>query len=229
MTLRILFLLLVVSGAVDLLASDPPRLLSQAAPASSLASVAPRAPGDVNPPPANDPAVPINEHEAWIEEWKRSWSVEGLPPDAPREGTLITVDTSKNVVYLFRDGAFIAKAPAATGMDKMLEHGARKWLFRTPRGIHRVLRKVESPVWRKPDWAYVEEGKKIPPPDHPSRLVKGKLGKYALDLGEGIMIHGTREKNSLGKKASHGCIRVGDEMLEHVWRASSVGTPVYIF
>ena len=214
---KIFFLLLLTGSSLSLAAEDSVRIISAAPPASALADAVPRRPEPPEPPP--DPV------QSWIE----SWEVEGLPPDAPREGVLITVDTTRNVLYLFRDAQLVGKAPAATGLDKMLTKGMQRWLFRTPRGIHPVVRKIVDPVWVKPDWAYVEEGKRIPPPDHPSRRVPGKLGKFALDLGDGIMIHGTKELNSLGKKASHGCIRLGPDMLSTVYREASVGTPVYIF
>jgi lipoprotein-anchoring transpeptidase ErfK/SrfK len=155
--------------------------------------------------------------------------VEGLPPEAPREGTVITVDLSKNTAYLIRDGEIVNRAPAATGSGKLLKKGRRIWLFYTPRGRHSVIRKIVDPVWTKPDWAFVEAGEPIPPPDSPKRHVKGHLGKYALDLGDGIMIHGTDEIDSLGKKASHGCIRLPGKMLKEVYNAAEVGTEVYIF
>lgn len=160
---------------------------------------------------------------------KPAESVEGLPPEAPREGTVITVDVSTNTAYLFQDGALVAKSPATTGSEKMLERGNDVWLFHTPRGRHKVLRKIVDPVWRKPDWAFIEVGEKVPPADSPKRMVKGKLGKYALDLGEGILIHGTDDPASIGKKASHGCVRLPDRMLARVWKAAAVGTEVYIF
>ncbi|HUP66548.1 MAG TPA: L,D-transpeptidase [Thermoanaerobaculia bacterium] len=154
---------------------------------------------------------------------------EGLPADAPLEGTLITIDTTENVLYLFRDGELVKKDVAATGMDKVLKKGKRTWLFRTPRGIHKVLRKIVDPIWTKPDWAFIEKGQAVPPMSSPKRKEKGVLGKYALDLGDGILIHGTKELKSLGTKASHGCIRLGPEMLETIFREADVGTQVYIF
>jgi L,D-transpeptidase ErfK/SrfK len=155
--------------------------------------------------------------------------IEGLPADAPKADTLITVDVSTNTAYLFNDGELVAKAPAATGTGKVLKKGKKIWAFHTPRGHMKVLRKIADPVWRKPDWAFVEAGEPIPPPNSKSREVRGHLGKYALDLGDGIMIHGTDEIDSLGRKASHGCVRLGNEMLERVWQATKVGTDVYIF
>ena len=154
---------------------------------------------------------------------------EGLPPDAPRTGTLITVDVAANRIYLFQDGQLVDRSMVATGSGKVLKKGKRTWLFHTPRGRMKVLRKIENPIWTKPDWAFVEDREPIPPPDSPKRQVKGHLGKYALDLGDGIMIHGTEDPRSFGKRVSHGCIRVPAGMLETVWKATTVGTDVYIY
>jgi lipoprotein-anchoring transpeptidase ErfK/SrfK len=154
---------------------------------------------------------------------------EGWPNDTPAERIVLTVDTATNRAYLFRDGELVRADKAATGMDKTLRSGDRTWLFRTPRGRHRVLSKIVDPIWYKPDWAFVEEKKPIPPQNSPKRLQKGKLGKYALDLGDGILVHGTDDPKSLGRKASHGCIRLGDRMMEEVFKASSVGMLVYVY
>ena len=155
--------------------------------------------------------------------------IEGLPPEAPRQGIAITIDVSTNTAYLVQDGQIVVKSPAATGNERTLEHGDDMWQFHTPRGHLKVLRKIEDPVWRKPDWAFIEAGEPVPPPDSPKRLVKGHLGKYALDLGDGILIHGTDDIRSIGKRASHGCIRLPDKMLTTLWKTAKVGTDVYIF
>lgn len=156
-------------------------------------------------------------------------SIAGLPDEAPRAGTVVTVDVSTNTIYLFRDAKLVRKSPAATGSGKTLETDEDIWLFYTPRGHMKVRGKIKDPVWRKPDWAFVEAGERVPPPDSPKRLVKGKLGKYALNLGEGILIHGTDDADSIGKYASHGCIRVPNAMLETLWKNVPIGTDVYVF
>jgi L,D-transpeptidase-like protein len=154
---------------------------------------------------------------------------EGLPDDAPRSGVVITVDVSRNHAYLFRDGELLTDGPAATGTEKILEHGDDLWLFHTPRGHLKVLRKIVDPIWVKPDWAFIEAGERIPPPNSPKRQVKGHLGKYALALGEGILIHGTDDPHSIGRYASHGCIRLPNDLLRKIWNVTKVGTDVYIF
>jgi len=156
-------------------------------------------------------------------------SANGLPPEAPRQGIVITVDVSRNHAYLFQDGQLVADGLAATGKETVLEHGDDMWIFHTPRGHLKVVRKIEDPVWTKPDWAFIEAGEKIPPPDSPKRQTRGVMGKYALSLGEGIFIHGTDDPDSLGKYASHGCIRLPSDLMKKVWKVAKVGTDVYIF
>jgi len=155
--------------------------------------------------------------------------VEGLPDDAPRSGPVVTVDVATNTLYLFRDGQLVRKSAAATGSEKTLDNGDDEWQFHTPRGHLKVLGKIKDPVWRKPDWAFIEAGERVPPPDSPKRLVKGHLGKYALNLGDGIMIHGTDDADSIGKYVSHGCIRVPNDMLETLWKNVPVDAPVVVY
>ncbi len=156
-------------------------------------------------------------------------AIEGLPDEAPRTGNVITIDVSTNRAYFFRDGELVKSSAAATGSDKVLRKGRKVWWFRTPRGRHTVVRKVKDPVWTKPDWAFVEEGRKVPPPDSPLRRERGTMGKYALDLGDRVMIHGTNDPKSIGRRVSHGCIRLPNDMLSLLWKEVAVGTEVYIF
>jgi L,D-transpeptidase YbiS len=105
---------------------------------------------------------------------------------------------------------------------------ARRWVFDTPRGQFKVLQKIADPVWKKPDWAFVEEGKPIPKRDE-DRMDYGTLGEYSFQLGDGYMIHGTLYERLLGRSVTHGCIRVGRDDLRKVWQLVPVGTPVYIY
>ena len=132
---------------------------------------------------------------------------EGLPPEAPRSGTIITIDVSTNTAYLFRDGELVRKSSAATGSDKVLRKGRKVWWFRTPRGKHEVVRKIADPVWTKPDWAFVEEGKPIPPPDSPLRKEKGTMGKYALDALEKAIAHGFKDAKHLETDEDYANVR----------------------
>ncbi len=86
---------------------------------------------------------------------------------------------------------------------------------------------AENPIWRKPDWAFLQNG--LTPPTNPEdRLAANELGDYSLDLGDGLYIHGTLYTRLLGMNVTHGCIRVGDEALEQIYRTVAIGTPVFI-
>jgi hypothetical protein len=69
----------------------------------------------------------------------------------------------------------------------------------------------------------------IPPFTTLNRRVHGELGRFALDLGDGYMIHGTPDESSVGKKATHGCLRLHDEDIEWMYQHVKEGTPVYVY
>ena len=145
-------------------------------------------------------------------------------------GTYIVVDQTQNRLYLMNGTTITRTAVCSAGSGMVLSDwgGKRKWVFDTPRGMFKVRTKISDPIWRKPDWEFVSEGKPLPtnPAD---RFESGTLGKYALYLEDGYMIHGTLYTRLLGRSVTHGCIRLGPEDLQAVWDGAPVGTPVYIF
>jgi L,D-transpeptidase YbiS len=101
-------------------------------------------------------------------------------------------------------------------------------VFATPTGRFEILSKTKNPVWKKPDWAFIEEGQPIPK-DPSERFAYGELGEYALALGDGYLIHGTLYERLLGRSVTHGCIRLGRDDLRKLYASTRVGTAVYIF
>jgi hypothetical protein len=69
----------------------------------------------------------------------------------------------------------------------------------------------------------------IPPVGSKNRKVQGELGKYKLDTGGGVLLHGTPHQTSIGKAATHGCLRLRDEDIEWLYDYVPVGTKVYIY
>lgn len=69
----------------------------------------------------------------------------------------------------------------------------------------------------------------VPPVGSKNRKVEGILGKYKLDTGAGILLHGTPHKSSIGKAATHGCLRLRDEDIEWLYDYVPVGTRIYIY
>jgi len=146
------------------------------------------------------------------------------------KGVYIVVDTYRNRLRLVDRGKAIREAVCSTGTGIVLRdpRNGRQWVFDTPMGERVVERKVTHPVWAKPDWAFIEEGY-LPPKDPNERFDNQSLGDYALYIGDGFIIHGTLFKSLLGRRVTHGCIRLGDEDLEFLYRHAPIGTHVYLY
>jgi L,D-transpeptidase YbiS len=146
-------------------------------------------------------------------------------------GPYIVINQTHNRLYLKRGKETVHEAVCSAGSGMVLNEPSgrqRTWTFDTPRGRFKVLNKVENPVWKKPDWAFVEEGKPLPKRDD-ERIEYGMLGEYAMHFGNGYMIHGTLYERMLGRSVTHGCIRLGRDDLRVVYKGTPPGTPIYIF
>ncbi len=145
-------------------------------------------------------------------------------------GIYIVVDSGMNRLYLKKGNKTIHEAVVSCGSGNILKDpsGKRQWVFDTPMGDYSVKSKNTSPIWTRPDWAFIEEGEAIPknPKD---RREEGVLGDYALGFGNGYFIHGTLYTRLLGRNVSHGCIRVGDKDLKIIYDAAELGTRIFIF
>lgn len=149
-------------------------------------------------------------------------------------GFYVIVDTAANRLYVKKGEETVRTAVVSCGSGEVLKDpkdpkGKKQWVFDTPRGEFAIKYKVKNPVWIKPDWAFIEEGEKIPPAGSEDRKEGGTLGDYALGLGNGYFIHGTLYTRLLGRNVTHGCIRVGDADLEYVYKTIPIGSKVYIY
>lgn len=142
----------------------------------------------------------------------------------------LIINTTNNTFELYKNNEIIRKGRCSTGSFIHLEVDSTKsFTFETPKGVMTVQNKVVDPVWTKPDWAFIEEGLPVPPPGHSSRREANVLGKYALKLGDGYMIHGTLYQRLIGSPVTHGCVRLLDDDLEAVYNALPVGSKVFIY
>jgi hypothetical protein len=69
----------------------------------------------------------------------------------------------------------------------------------------------------------------VPPYGTNQRKFQGVLGTNRLDLGDGYALHGTDAPASIGKAVSHGCVRLRNEDIAHLYQIVPRGTPVYIY
>ncbi len=95
----------------------------------------------------------------------------------------------------------------------------------TPTGLYSISNKAVNPAWNVPhsDWAGDLAGQVIPggAPNNP--LKSRWLGIY-----DGVGIHGTDARNSIGSNASKGCLRMLVEDVEELYPQVPVGAPIYI-
>ncbi len=157
---------------------------------------------------------------------KVSKKLNAFTPNQP----YIIISTTNNRFYLYQNKKKVREGFCSSGSYiQLLTEGPKKWTFKTPKGKFKILNKHTDPVWKKPDWAFVEEGLPIPSANADSRFEYGVLGDYALDIGDDYMIHGTIWKRFLGMPATHGCVRLNDEDLKVIYKTLDFGSKVYIY
>lgn len=149
-----------------------------------------------------------------------------LMPDKP----YILINTTENRFVLRNARDTIRTGVCSTGKDEILIYpdGTRK-PFKTPKGMFAVQLKRRDPVWTKPDWAFIEEGLKPPSARSSERYDEATLGAYALNIGDGYMLHGTLYQRFLGLPVTHGCVRLGDADLEVIFNTLDKGAKVFIY
>lgn len=145
--------------------------------------------------------------------------------------TYLQVSISDRRLRVLRGADVLHEFPVAVGKGAYLRHKDAEsggWLFETPVGVFSVGRKETDPVWYAPDWHFIEKGVSVPAADSPKRYFPGEMGQHALYLGDGLAIHGTKAKQSVGQAVSHGCMRLSDEGISTVYSLTKVGTTVII-
>jgi L,D-transpeptidase ErfK/SrfK len=91
-------------------------------------------------------------------------------------------------------------------------------------GEYRVGRKREHPVWTVPASIRAEKPE-LPPvvpagPDNP-------LGDHWMTIGNTTYgIHGTNNHWSIGREATHGCVRLYNDEMERLYARTREGTPI---
>jgi L,D-transpeptidase ErfK/SrfK len=171
-----------------------------------------------------DPATVKGDPVARAE--KLGTRLAALPP----KDVYVVVDTHHNRLRVYRGGKLLRDALCSTGSGIRLRdpRDGREWFFDTPQGEFRILRKQKNPLWIKPDWAFIEEGY-LPPKNARDRVDDFSLGDYGLYMRDGYIIHGTIFKTLLGKRVTHGCIRLGDDDLKFVYDTVPTNARVYLF
>jgi len=165
--------------------------------------------------------VPLRAANPGVDPWlPGDGTVVTLPtefilPTAERRG--IVVNLAEQRLYYFRDGP---------GRVVTYPVGIPTWSDLIPRGTTRVVAKRPNPTWLPPPSLRAAEPglpESVPPgPDNP-------LGAFAISLAwPSFVIHGTNKPDGVGRRVSHGCIRLYPENIEALYPTVPVGTPVTV-
>ncbi len=135
-------------------------------------------------------------------------------PTEPREGIIINLSELR--LFYFPDSSNVMTFPISIGK--------KDW--ETRKGTTTIIYKRANPTWTPPESIRAEN------PELPDIIPSGAdnpLGYYAMNLGwENFVIHGTNKPYSVGKRASHGCIRLYPEDIETLFKSVSAGTKVTV-
>jgi lipoprotein-anchoring transpeptidase ErfK/SrfK len=128
---------------------------------------------------------------------------------------VVTIDRGNFRLSLFKKLKRTKTYPIAVGQVGL----------ETPAGLYKIQTKAVNPAWHDPDsdWAGDLAGQVIPG-GAPNNPLKARwLGVY-----DGVGVHGTDARGSIGTNASHGCIRMLVEDVEKLYDQVPVGTPIFI-
>lgn len=160
-----------------------------------------------------------------------SGTMAGSPYYAPgSDEVYLHVAVDRRRIRVMKGRTVLHDFPVAVGKGYFMrdDDSDRGWHFETPTGVFSVGRKETDPVWYAPDWHFIEKGLRVPAADSSARYFPGEMGDYALYLGDGLAIHGTKVAASVGQASSHGCMRMLDDHIEMIYSLSRVGTKVII-
>lgn len=138
-------------------------------------------------------------------------------PNAPREGVVVNLAEMRLYHYFEAKGRrFVRTYPVGIGREA----------FGTPTGYYTVIQKLEDPPWMVPE-SIREEDPTLPAVVPPGP--ENPLGRLALRLSDpAYLIHGTNRPLGIGRRVSHGCIRMYPGDIAGLFKAVAPGTPVRI-
>ncbi len=139
-----------------------------------------------------------------------------LPPGI---GPGITINLAEYRLYL-------AEPDNGAWRIRIYPIGLGRQGWETPEGEYTIVNKVADPSWTPPASLRAENPElpaAVPPgPDNP-------LGRFWLGLSApGVGLHGTNHPYGVGRRVSHGCIRLYPDDIADLARRVPVGTPVRI-
>src|SRR5262245_48047949 len=129
-----------------------------------------------------------------------AWDVSATTPEVvhtadtpPLQPPRITVNIAARRLYLYDERAALVKTyPVAVGSPR----------YRTPIRAQAMRTIVWNAWWMPPPSPWAQHDKPTPPGKN------NPLGNIKMPIGASLMLHGTNKPRSIGRAASHGCIRM---------------------
>ena len=131
-------------------------------------------------------------------------------------GRTIVVRLDQNRLYLYDGFDAIRTFSVATAKPG----------FTTPSGVWNIYDKQENPTWHNPALDSWGAGLPAVIPGGPGNPM-GTRAIY-IDAPGLIRIHGTTDDSSIGRYASHGCIRMHNSEIEQLYPMIDIGEHVII-
>ncbi|WNZ24433.1 L,D-transpeptidase [Leptolyngbya sp. NK1-12] len=130
----------------------------------------------------------------------------------PQDQTVyVVLRLGQRKVYVYQGQKVVASYPVAIGRPE----------FPTPTGEFKVFEMIVNPAWQSPWTGEIE------PPG-----IDGSLGLRWIGFAEmsnGVIgFHGTPNVASIGRAASHGCVRMRNEDIVKMYELIKVGTLVRV-
>jgi hypothetical protein len=143
------------------------------------------------------------------------------------EDFYLSIDTEKRKLRFYYGDKVLREAPVTIGDHTTIKAGERSWTFVPLKGSFPIEAKVVDHEWQVPEWVYAMNQQPIPAA---RPTVPGGLGKYALFLPNGYVIHTQPSEASPLKGAKPGSFMVPEEDLRAIWpRIHREKTQVYIY
>lgn len=135
-------------------------------------------------------------------------------PDTPHEGLVINIPEMRLFDYTSGQTPEVFSAAIGDPEDQ------------TPVGRWKVGQKRTDPIWNVPR-SIREERPELPRQVAPGP--KNPLGDRWMTLGTSSYgIHGTNVRWSIGRQATHGCVRLYNDDMRRLFDTTPQGTPVHI-
>lgn len=134
-----------------------------------------------------------------------------LPAPDLRTNTRLVIRLNERRVYVYQKNQVATSFPVAIGRDG----------WETPVGRHQVIQMLHDPIWEHPF-----TGERVPPGRN-NPLGARWIG-FWTDGTNYIGFHGTPNEETVGRPASHGCVRMYNRDVIKLFEMVKIGTPVEV-